>query len=217
MRIAVDGPAASGKSSVAKQIAKIHKLTYIDTGAMYRAIANYFLKNKIEKIEAKTLELINIKFNESNEIIVNGVNEDAAIRSNEECFINKLKEVANNPKVRTFLGKIQKEMAKQNNIIMDGRDIGTFIMPDADIKIYITASVEIRAKRRYDQSDKNIPLAQIKDQIIIRDKSDLNREMNPLKKAPDAYLVDSTNLNFEQTVEAVDSIIERKKCQIQLQ
>lgn len=216
MRIAIDGPAASGKSSVAKKIAQKNKLTYIDTGAMYRCITVFVQEQQISNLEVlENYQNIKITFDENNETYLNGINVENKIRNDQ--YLVRLSEVAASKTIRNFLSLQQRTIAQQNNVIMDGRDIGSHIMPDADLKFYITANSLVRAKRRYDQSDKKIPVDTIEAQIIKRDELDKTRKINPLVICKDAIVIDSSNLTLEETISQVQEIIERKKWEIQSQ
>jgi cytidylate kinase len=205
MRIAIDGPAASGKSSIAKVIGEQYELDYIDTGAMYRAVTYYFESNSIEDITEKELQKLNFRFKQpGNLMILNEQNIEEKIR--EHSVSSKTSKYAKNKLVREYLGKIQIQMAKKDKVIMDGRDITTVIMPDADYKFYITACVDTRASRRFNQ-DSSSDIEQIKTDILIRDKSDQEREIGPLLIAKDAIIIDSSKLDLNQTVELIKSYL----------
>lgn len=214
LAIAIDGPAGSGKSTVAKIIAKELNFTYIDTGAMFRAIAYYCLKNNIDfKDITSHLENINIylKFeNENQQIYLNGENITEFIRTQEISKISS--EVAKIKDVRQKLLNIQRDMAKNKNVVMDGRDVGTNILPNAKIKIYLDADIEERAKRRcleLSLDGKNYNFEKIALEIKERDFSDKNREIAPLKKSEDAIYINSTNLTIHEVSEKIINIIKQ--------
>ncbi len=203
INIAIDGPAASGKSSTAKKIADIMGIKFIDTGLMYRAFAFFCLKNKvnfisendiIEKLSQFHLELKSDSTILINDIIIN----KNILTSNEVSSI--VTKVTCIQKVRFEMVKMQKDIIKNKGCIMVGRDIGTVVMPHADIKFFLTSSVEERAKRRYEQSDKRVNLDTITSQLNKRDKDDKNRKISPLIAAKDAIIMDNTSLSFDETV-----------------
>ena len=217
--IAIDGPAGAGKSTIAKQLAKELSYVYVDTGAMYRAMAYYFLTNNIspENIDAITLACsdvdITITYEEGTQHVwLNGEDVSSKIRAEE---VGKMASVTSAyPVVRTKLVELQQQLAKKTDVIMDGRDIGTVVLPDADVKIYMTASSRIRAQRRYDELvakgiDCNID--EIEKDIIERDYRDMNRETSPLKKADDAVELDTSNLDINGVVAAMKKIIDEAK------
>lgn len=216
MNIAIDGPAGAGKSTIAKLVSKKLGFIYVDTGAMYRGIALYFLKNNIDfLVEENVINNcsnidIELKYeNKEQMIYLNGENVSKLIRTEEVG--NAASKVAAIKAVREKLLSIQRNIAKENDVVMDGRDIGTNILPNADVKIYMTASVETRAKRRFDQlvrTGKETDIEQIKTDIEQRDYQDMNREISPLKQADDAYYLDTSNMTID---EVVNSIIERVK------
>ena len=201
MNIAIDGPAGAGKSTIARLAAKKLGFLYVDTGAMYRAIALYLLWNETdiddEEELKKALERININIvyeNNVQHVFLNFQDVSAEIRS-EKVSIMASKTSALQP-VRDKLLNLQKDIATKNNVIMDGRDIGTNILPNAEVKIYLDASVEVRAKRRFDEmknKGENPDLESIKLNIIARDEQDMNRKIAPLNKAEDATLIDCKN------------------------
>ncbi len=207
-KIAIDGPSGTGKSTAAKRLAKRLSFIYIDTGAMYRAIGLFCFRNNIdinkEEEVVKHLAEIDIDIfynNGTQEIKLNGENVSSEIRQNEISHYASV--VSTYKDVREKLVAIQRSLAIKNSVIMDGRDIGTVVLPDADLKIYLVASSKVRAERRYKElKDKgqDISLKEIEKELNERDKRDMNRENSPLKKAKDAIEVDSSNLN-EQEVE----------------
>mgnify|MGYP001942677888 FL=1 len=218
MRIAIDGPAAAGKSTVAKKIAKKLKYTYIDTGAMYRTITLAALNRKVDYEDENALKDIanevTITFEndeEGQKVFLNNVDVTKEIRNKE--VTNNVSIVAKHRSVRTILVNKQRELAKNGNVVMDGRDIGTFVLPDADVKIFLVASVEERAMRRHKENLLNgfeSDLEQLKEEIRERDRIDSEREMAPLVKAEDAIEVDTTNMTIDEVVEYILSIVKEK-------
>ena len=210
--VAIDGPAGAGKSTVAKRAAAARNLIYVDTGAMYRAIALYFLRKGIdghdtEKISAECPKIqVSLGYDEEGkqQVFLNGENVTPFIRTEEVGKMASL--TAAIPAVRAALLDLQRNMALTSSILMDGRDIGTNVLPDASLKIYLTASPAVRAKRRYDElraKGTDCDLSQIEKDIIERDKQDMNREIAPLKKADDAVLVDSSDMSIDEVVDTV--------------
>ncbi len=206
--IAIDGPAGSGKSSVSKLVAKNLGFTSIDTGALYRAVAYYFKSNEISeeniKSALKNIDLkaknIDGKFN----VFLNGENVTDKIRAEE---ISKMtSKISKCPEVRDFLLELQRSLAKSENCVMDGRDIGTVVMPNAEIKIFLTAAPETRAMRRFDQLGRSVPFENILEDLKKRDYQDTHREIAPLKMASDAILIDNSDISLEQTVEKICDI-----------
>lgn len=206
--VAIDGPAGAGKSTIAKLVAKEKGYIYVDTGAMYRALAIHFLKkgvtpeNTPDVINACRDADVSIRYeNGVQQVYLNGENVTGMLRTEEVG--NMASKTSAVPEVREKLLELQRTLAKENDVIMDGRDIGTNILPDADVKIYLTASVETRAKRRYDElkeKGEDCDLDQIAQDIKKRDERDMNRETAPLKKAEDAILVDSSNMSIPEVV-----------------
>lgn len=216
-QIAIDGPAGAGKSTIARKVAKAKGFIYVDTGAMYRAMAYYLLTKKVDPSNAGAIERncqgadITIRYEEGEQIVLlNGENVNGVIR-NEEVG-NMASASSPNPKVRERLTLLQKELARTNNVVMDGRDIGTCVLPNADVKVYLTASVGVRARRRYDEmSRKGIAcdLSQIEKDIMIRDEQDMTRKIAPLKQAEDAVLVDSSYMTIEEVAETILNLADR--------
>jgi cytidylate kinase len=216
--IAIDGPAGAGKSTIAKLIARRIGFIYVDTGAMYRAIALYFLRKGIDghDVEAVAAECphirVRLSYDEAGkqQVILNDENVTLYIRTEE---VGKMASVtAAIPEVRAALLDLQRDMARTSDILMDGRDIGTHVLPDASLKIYLTASSAVRAKRRYDELQAkgiSCDFDQIEQDIIERDRQDMNREIAPLKQAEDAVLIDSSEMTIEEVADAV--IAEFKK------
>ena len=211
--VAIDGPAGAGKSTIAKLVAKEKGYIYVDTGAMYRALAIHFLKkgvtpeNTPDVINACRDADVSIRYeNGVQQVYLNGENVTGMLRTEEVG--NMASKTSAVPEVREKLLELQRTLAKENDVIMDGRDIGTNILPDADVKIYLTASVETRAKRRYDElkeKGEDCDLDQIAQDIKERDERDMNRETAPLKKAEDAILVDSSNMSIPEVVSEICS------------
>lgn len=212
--IAIDGPAGAGKSTIAKQAAKQLSFIYVDTGAMYRAVALYMIRAGVRDGKEGALEEalahvnVTIVYEDGNQqVLLNGENVSGLIRTEEVGRMASA--VAKNQKVREKLVDLQRRLAKTANVIMDGRDIGTHVLPDAPVKIYLTASAEKRAERRYKElaeKGEACVLEEIKADIIARDEQDMNREISPLKQAEDAVLLDTSNLGIPESVEAVLSI-----------
>ncbi|NMB27138.1 MAG: (d)CMP kinase [Tissierellia bacterium] len=210
--IAVDGPAGAGKSTIAKKIAKILEIEYIDTGAMYRALTLKVIKNGIDSKDSesilKLMESTSICFKD-NKIYLDGTRVDKEIREN--IINNNVSNVAKIREVREEMVSMQRELSKSNNIIMDGRDIGTVVLPNANFKFFITASVEERAKRRHkeliEKGEKNISYKQVLAEIQKRDKIDSTREVAPLRKSFDSYEIDTTNKTVEECVDEIITIM----------
>lgn len=215
--VAIDGPAGAGKSSISKTVAKNLGMIYIDTGAMYRASALYAINNAVlmeEEELKKVLDAINIDIKYSDEgqiIFLNGEDVSKKIREPEVSL--GASAIATVPAVRLKLVELQRDLAKKGNVIMDGRDIGTYVLPDATLKIYLTASVEERARRRcLEEAEKGMKsdINQVMADIQKRDINDMNREFAPLKQAEDAILVDSTDMSFDMVVEKITGLIKEK-------
>ena len=209
--IAIDGPAGAGKSTIAKRLAKKLGFIYVDTGAMYRAMAYYFLQHNIDAKDENAIAAacpdvdVTITYeNGEQQVLLNGENVNGMIR-NEEVG-NMASSTSVYPVVRKKLVELQRQLAKSADVIMDGRDIGTCVLPDAQVKIYLTASSATRAKRRYDElTEKGVScdLAEIEKDIIDRDYRDMHRETSPLRQAEDAVLVDSSEMNIDEVVDAI--------------
>ena len=213
IQIAIDGPAGSGKSSICKLVAKELNFTHIDTGAMFRAITLYALRKKIDltnEDEYDFLDDIKLSY-KANKIYLNS--EDVSTLIRETDVTNNVSQVSKIKKVREKMLVLERDLASKGNILMDGRDIGSVVLPDADVKIYLTASVEARANRRYAElklKDENITLDEVREDIIIRDKKDSTREIAPLKQARDAILVDTTNMTISEVCEQIIKIVKDK-------
>ena len=220
--IAIDGPAGAGKSSIAKALSKKLGFVYIDTGAMYRAVALFFLENGIkDSSDNETDKLldkldINIKYKDGEQrVFLNNVDVSDKLRQEE---IGKLASRFSAVKsVREKLVALQRELAKKENVIMDGRDIGTVVLPNADLKIYLSAGSKVRAKRRYlELIEKGFDRAAldekaIENEIIKRDEADMNREISPLKKAKDAYCLDTSDMTFDEVVSKILDMVEKER------
>lgn len=217
--IAIDGPAGAGKSTIAKRVAKELSFIYVDTGAMYRAMALYFLRKGIlpdetEKIEAACEDIqVSITYvNGEQQVWLNGENVSKEIRKEEVG--NMASKTSVNSKVREKLVALQRELASRENVVMDGRDIGTQVLPDATAKIYLTASAEERARRRFlELQEKGMPanMEAIEADIITRDHRDMTREISPLRQAEDAVLVDASQMTIEEVTNAVIREFENRK------
>lgn len=216
--IAIDGHSSTGKSSISKEIAKKLGLIHIDTGALYRGITFFALENCLDdknEIDLPSLfskfEKINLEFKANQgllELFLNGTNIDKEIR--DPKVSENVSLVAKQPEVRAFLLDFQRNLAEKGGVIMDGRDIGTVILPNADYKFFVTASPEERAKRRYlelQNSGINAAYEDVYQNLVTRDKTDSEREVAPLKQAEDAVLIDNTHLNKEETIELILSYI----------
>ncbi|MDO4188872.1 MAG: (d)CMP kinase [Lachnospiraceae bacterium] len=212
--IAIDGPAGAGKSTIAKIVAKKKGYIYVDTGAMYRAMALYMIREGIEATETDKIESacdkadISIKYENDEQVVtLNGENVNGLIRTEEVS--NMASATSVNGKVREKLVALQQKLAKETDVVMDGRDIGTVVLPDAPCKIYLTASDDVRAKRRFDElTAKGVEcdLNEIKKDIIERDCRDMNRAISPLKRAEDAVFLDSSNLTVDEVVNKIIEI-----------
>ena len=215
INIAIDGPAGAGKSTIAKMVSKELRYIYVDTGALYRTIALYITENDIadEDIEASLEKAdVSLKFIDGTQRVFLGDRDVSDLIRTPEISMAASRTSAI-PAVRAYLFETQQKIARENSVIMDGRDIGTVVLPNADVKIFLTASAEERANRRYKElSEKpDCPTYQeILDDIIKRDYQDMHRETAPLKQAEDAVLVDTTELNLEESAAAIVKIINEK-------
>lgn len=206
MKIAIDGPAGSGKSSLAKEIAKRLGVLYVDTGAMYRAITIKLLKEDESSYE-EILKNTKISF-EGDKIFLDGKDVSKEIRENE--ISNKTSEMSKKKIIRDYLVKMQREIARDKDVVMEGRDIGSVVLKDAEYKFFLTADVKIRAMRRYKQiDDDKVSFDEILEDLKVRDYNDSHRENSPLIQTEDAILIDSTDLNAEETIEKIISYIKR--------
>ena len=214
INIAIDGPSASGKSTIAKLLAKRLGYTHIDTGAMYRSVAYWAKKHKIEMNEeslARMLETMHIVLTPSGDVFVNDEDVTRAIRSNEMSL--GASQVSVFPEVRKRLVEMQREMAKDKGFIMDGRDIGTVVLPEAEVKIFQTASADSRALRRYNENISKGILSDfdtLKNEIEDRDYQDTHRKASPLLKAADAVEIDTSDMGIDDVVNAVIEYIEER-------
>lgn len=204
--IALDGPSGSGKSTIANILAKKLKISYLNTGSMYRALTLYFLENGIEnedQIDLNLLKNIKIDINEDR-VFLNGKDVSEEIRN--KIVTENVSWVSSIPLVRKYLVDLQRKISENKSIILDGRDIGTVVFPNAKYKFFLVASSEIRAKRRYEQNEIDKSLEEIQKDIEKRDYIDSHREISPLKKADDAIEIDSSNLTIDETI---DEILEK--------
>jgi cytidylate kinase len=211
INIAIDGPAGAGKSTIAKLVAKEKGFIYVDTGAMYRAIALYLIRNNVALDDSESMikyaskAEVSIKYEDSQQqVILNGENVNGLIRTEE---VSKMASVSSAvPEIRTMLLELQRKLARENDVVMDGRDIGTNILPNAQYKIFLTASAEERANRRYKElveRGEECDYEKIKADIIERDERDSNRATAPLKQAEDAILVDSSNMTIDEVAKTI--------------
>ncbi|VEU80693.1 (d)CMP kinase [Haploplasma axanthum] len=212
--VAIDGPAGSGKSTISSQIAQKLGWIHVDTGAMYRAVTLYALENQVNLNNEDSYQFLdNVKIDyQDDKILLNGKDVSREIRSEE--VTNNVSLVSSFPYVREKMVFIQQKAAKGKNIIMDGRDIGTVVLPNAKLKIFLTANVEERAKRRYNEQlikGVTVDFEELVNDIAIRDKKDSTRKESPLKKAVDACVIDTTYLTIEQVVDKIINLIEKKE------
>ena len=218
INIAIDGPAGAGKSTIAKKVAKSRGYIYVDTGAMYRAMALYLLRENIESSDSAAIEAacenadISIEYRDGEQVVLlNGENVNAFLRTEEVGNMASASSV--NGKVRAKLQQLQQKLAATADVVMDGRDIGTAVLPNADVKIFLTASSLVRAKRRHAElvaKGEEADIDKIEEDIIERDHRDMTRELNPLTQAEDAVLVDSSYMTIDEVVECIDNLIAKK-------
>ena len=218
IRIAIDGPGGAGKSTLAKAVAKKLDILYVDTGALYRTVGLYVRRLNIDPKDAKAVGEslgglnIEVKYEDgAQKVYLNGENPGDAIRTPEMSMYASA--VSAIPAVRAFLLETQKEIARKNSVIMDGRDIGTVILPDADVKVFLTASPECRAMRRYKElteKGQNVKYEDVLAEMNQRDHQDSTREIAPAEAAADAVLLDNSELDLEGTVEAVIALVREK-------
>ena len=209
--VAIDGPAGAGKSTIAKRIARRLGYIYVDTGAMYRAMAYYLIENQVDAADKEAIAAacqyadISICYQDGEQVVLlNGENVNAYLRTEAVGNMASVSSVV--PEVRKKLVELQQKLARETDVVMDGRDIGTVVLPDADVKVYLTASVETRAKRRFlELQEKGEPadLAKIAADIEDRDYRDMHRNISPLRQAEDATLVDSSDMTIDQVVERI--------------
>ncbi|SET48675.1 cytidylate kinase [Lacrimispora sphenoides] len=217
--IAIDGPAGAGKSTIARSVAEKLHFVYVDTGAMYRAMALHFLRNGIpsddEERISKSAGEVNVTISYENgmqQVILNGENVSGLIRTEEVSAMASAVSVY--MPVRNKLVELQQNLALEENVIMDGRDIGTCVLPEADLKIYLTASSLVRARRRYEElkaKGEECSLDDIEKDIIERDYRDMNRENSPLKQAEDAVLLDSSDMTIPQVVDRILALFQERQ------
>ena len=216
--VALDGPAGAGKSTVAKTVAKNLEILYVDTGALYRSLALFAINNNVscsdEENVLKILDKANVELkyvNKVQRVFLNNEDVSEKIRTPEISMCAS--DISAIPTVRQFLLDLQRKIARENSVIMDGRDIGTVILPDAEVKIFITASAEIRAKRRYDElieKGQDVVYEDVLKDVIERDYNDSHRKIAPLKQADDAILLDTSSLSLDESIDAVIEIINNK-------
>ena len=216
--IAIDGPAGAGKSTIARRVAKELSFIYVDTGAMYRAMALYLLRREVNRDDTEQIGNIcqdadiSIEYQNGEQIVLlNGENVNSYLRTEEVGNMASVSSAV--PRVREKLLSLQRKLARDMSVVMDGRDIGTTILPDADVKIYLTASSLTRAKRRYLELQEKgtvCNLDEIQKDIEERDQRDMNREISPLRQAEDAVLVDSSDLTIQQVVDRILQIFRSK-------
>ena len=213
--VAIDGPAGAGKSTISRRAAKNVGFIYVDTGALYRAVGLSAMEYKIDLKDSKRLKAflldtkINLEFrNGEQHVLLNGSDVSDLIRTPEVSMMAS--KVSAVPAVREFLFDLQQSLAKLHNVVMDGRDIGTVVLPHAQVKIYLTASSMVRAKRRYDEltaKGESCNLEKIRQDIEDRDYRDMHRETSPLKQAEDAVLVDTSDMTIEQVIDRIVELI----------
>lgn len=214
--VALDGPAGAGKSTIAKRVSKALDYIYVDTGALYRTIGLAASRQNVEPVPSAEVDellsqiTVDLTFNELGEqiVLLNGEDVSGLIRTPEASMMaSKISAV---PSVRTYLLDLQRNMAKTHNVIMDGRDIGTVVLPEAKVKIFLTASPEARATRRYKElceKGMDVKYEDVLNDVITRDYNDSHRETAPLKPAEGCVMVDTTELDFEQSVDKIISVI----------
>lgn len=215
MNIAIDGPAGAGKSTIAKKVAKKMGYIYVDTGAMYRAMALFMIKQGIDPSDAPSIEEackiadISIEYRDGEQVVLlNGENVNAYLRTEEVGNMASVTSV--NAKVREKLVELQQKLAKTKDVVMDGRDIGTVVLPNAEVKVYLTASSLVRAQRRaleLEAKGERADLSKIEADIIERDNRDMTRAISPLKQAEDATLIDSSYMTIDEVVEAILNLV----------
>ncbi len=218
INIAIDGPAGAGKSTIAKTVAAKKNYIYVDTGAMYRAMALFILRKGISPEDAASISAscgeadISIEYRDGAQVVLlGGENVNDQIRTPQVSDMASRTSV--NQDVRRKLVELQQKLARRQNVVMDGRDIGTVVLPDAQVKIYLTANVDERAKRRFEeliQKGEKADLDEIKAQIRERDERDMNREISPLRKADDAVLVDTSDMTIDEVADRILSIVDEK-------
>ncbi len=218
--VAIDGPAGAGKSTIAKELSKKLGVIYVDTGAMYRAMALFLIRQGIKSSETEEISKkceeadISISFENGQQVVtLNGENVNGLIRTEEVG--NMASASSPNPDVRKKLVALQRKLASEKSVVMDGRDIGTVVLPNAKVKIYLTASSAVRAKRRYDEltaKGESCDIEKIEADIIERDHRDMTREISPLRQADDAVLVDTSDMSIAEVQERLLNICREKGC-----
>ena len=216
--IAIDGPAGAGKSTIAKRVAAKLSFIYVDTGAMYRAMALFLHRNGVSAEDTETIAKectnadISIRYRDNEQVVLlNGENVNPYLRTEEVSRMASKSSAV--PEVRAHLLALQRNLAASYNVVMDGRDIGTVILPDAQVKIFLTASPETRAKRRYEeliQKGQEADYQEVLAEIINRDERDMNRETAPLRQAEDAVLVDSSDLTLDEVEDTICRIVQER-------
>ena len=219
MNVAIDGPAGAGKSTIAKKVAKELGYIYVDTGAMYRAMALYFIRigvspSDTEKINSMCNDVdISIEYQDGTQVVLlNGSNVNAFLRTEEVG--NMASSTSVNANVRKKLVELQQQLASKTDVVMDGRDIGTVVLPDAEVKVFLTASSKVRAERRYKElleKGETADIDKIEADIIERDERDMNREISPLKQADDATFVDSSYMSIDEVVLTIMNLVKDKQ------
>ena len=222
VKVAIDGPSSSGKSTIAKLVAKHFNFTYIDSGSIYRAITYLALKNNLVKTDSidvvSLIDLLNncsisFSFNSDNQNIIklNGISIEKEIRTFE--ISNYVSLVAEINLIRKYVVKIQKDISTNKSVVMDGRDIGSVVFPNADFKFFLDASLDVRALRRWNElklSEKNLKFEEVKKDLSKRDENDINRKFSPLIRTEDSTLIDSDELDISEVVELIIHIIENE-------
>ena len=218
VNVAIDGPAGAGKSTIAKKVAKTLQYIYVDTGAMFRAMAIHLIRMGTDTSDAEAISRdaqsadITIEYRDGEQVVLlNGENVTPYLRTEEVGNMASVSSV--NPDVRTKMADLQRQLAKKQNVVMDGRDIGTVILPDAQVKIYLTASVEVRGMRRYKElveKGLDADLEKIEAEIRERDHRDMTRPIAPLKQADDAVFIDSSDMTIDEVTEAILAVCREK-------
>ncbi len=216
--VAIDGPAGAGKSTIAKRVSKEMGFLYVDTGAIYRALAVHFIQSGLKPEETDKIKeacksaVVELRYEDgAQQVYLNGDNVTGKLRTEEVSHMASVSSAI--PEIRTHLLDLQRQMAQKYDVLMDGRDIGTHILPNADVKVYLTASVETRAMRRfleYQEKGVKYDLDDIKREIEERDYRDMNRPIAPLKQADDATLVDSSDMTIDEVVETIKNLCKKK-------